>query len=138
MLTTTINQAPIELGRSVCYLRVSTRGQAERDGERDGYSIPAQREACKHGALLHCAPVVKEFADRGASAKSTDRPALQAMLAYIQDRENGITHLVVHKLDRLARNREDDVMISKILQKAGVKLVSVSEGVDDSPAGSML
>jgi len=28
------------------YLRVSTKEQAQRDGAEEGFSIPAQREAC--------------------------------------------------------------------------------------------
>ena len=37
---------------AVSYLRVSTRGQAERGGGNDeGFSIPAQREANKKKAL---------------------------------------------------------------------------------------
>jgi site-specific DNA recombinase len=31
---------------AVVYLRVSTREQAERGGEAEGFSIPAQRQAC--------------------------------------------------------------------------------------------
>ena len=31
---------------AVLYLRVSTREQAKRGGETEGFSIPAQREAC--------------------------------------------------------------------------------------------
>ena len=38
---------------AVSYLRVSTRGQAERGGGNDeGFSIPAQREANKKKALI--------------------------------------------------------------------------------------
>ena len=60
---------------AVSYLRVSTRGQAERGGGADeGFSIPAQREANKRKALSMGAIVGKEFVDRGASAKSADRP----------------------------------------------------------------
>lgn len=33
-------------GRAVLYLRVSTTRQARSGGEAEGYSIPAQREAC--------------------------------------------------------------------------------------------
>lgn len=66
---------------AVSYLRVSTRGQAERGGGADeGFSIPAQREANKKKALTMGAMVIKEFVDRGASAKSADRPELQKML----------------------------------------------------------
>lgn len=62
---------------AVSYLRVSTRGQAERGGGADeGFSIPAQREANKKKALSMGAMVGKEFVDRGTSAKSADRPEL--------------------------------------------------------------
>ena len=66
-----LENASLALG----YLRVSTRGQAERGGGADeGFSIPAQREANKRKALSMGAMVGKEFVDRGASAKSADRP----------------------------------------------------------------
>ena len=66
---------------AVSYFRVSTRGQAERSGGHDeGFSIPAQREANKKKAASLGAMVGKEFVDRGASAKSADRPQPQAML----------------------------------------------------------
>ena len=71
---------------AVSYLRVSTRGQAERGGGHDeGFSIPAQREANKKKAASLGAMVGKEFVDRGASAKSADRPQLQAMLEYVSE-----------------------------------------------------
>ncbi len=34
------------LNRAVVYLRVSDKSQAERDDTEEGYSLPAQREAC--------------------------------------------------------------------------------------------
>jgi len=37
--------------RAVFYLRVSTKEQAEKGGEVEGYSIPAQRDACKRKAV---------------------------------------------------------------------------------------
>ena len=71
---------------AVSYLRVSTRGQAERGGGADeGFSIPAQREANKKKALSMGAMVGKEFVDRGTSAKSVDRPELQKMLEYVKE-----------------------------------------------------
>ena len=49
-----------------------------------------------------------------------------------------IQYVVVHKLDRLARNREDDVQIGLLLAKNGVKLVSCTENIDDSPSGKLV
>jgi len=121
------------------YLRVSTRGQAERGGGNDeGFSIPAQREANKKKAMSMGAMVGKEFVDRGASAKSADRPQLQAMLEYVKENADRVDYVIVHKIDRLARNRDDDSDIMRVLRECGVQLVSASESIDDTPAGMLL
>ena len=121
---------------AVSYLRVSTRDQAYRGGEAEGFSIPAQREANKRKAASLGAIIVKEFVDRGASAKSVNRPELQNMLEYVA--ENEVDFVIVHKIDRLARNREDDVEINKALSRAGVRLVSTTESIDETPSGMLL
>ena len=124
---------------AVSYLRVSTRGQAERGGGHDeGFSIPAQREANKKKAMSMGAIVGKEFVDRGASAKSADRPQLQAMLEYVKENADRVDYVIVHKVDRLARNRDDDSDIMRTLRECGVQLVSASESIDDTPAGSVI
>ena len=124
---------------AVSYLRVSTRGQAERGGGHDeGFSIPAQREANKKKALSMGAIIGKEFVDRGTSAKSADRPELQAMLKYVRENADRIDYVIVHKVDRLARNRDDDSDITRTLRECGIQLVSASESIDDTPAGMLL
>lgn len=124
---------------AVSYLRVSTRGQAERGGGNDeGFSIPAQREANKKKALSMGAMVGKEFVDRGASAKSADRPQLQAMLEYVKENADRVDYVIVHKVDRLARNRDDDSDIMRVLRECGVQLVSASESIDNTPSGMLL
>ena len=124
---------------AISYLRVSTIDQAVRGGDaHEGFSIPAQREANKKKAASIGAIIVKEFADRGASARSADRPELQKMLEYIEENQNQIDYVIVHKIDRLARNRGDDVDITRALTKAGVKLVSTTESIDESPSGMLL
>jgi site-specific DNA recombinase len=121
---------------AVIYLRVSSKEQAEKGGEAEGFSIPAQREACKRKAQILDAAVIEEFVERGESAKTADRPELQRMLAYVA--EHSIKYVIVHKVDRLARNRADDVAINLALKQAGVTLVSVSENIDETPSGLLL
>jgi site-specific DNA recombinase len=121
---------------AVLYLRVSTREQATRGGEAEGFSIPAQREACFRRAEQLGVVVVEEFIDAGESARSTRRPNLHAMLSYIE--EHAVQFVIVHKLDRLARNRADDVAINLAIQRAGTTLVSVSENIDETPSGQLL
>ncbi|MCA1606595.1 MAG: recombinase family protein [Acidobacteria bacterium] len=122
--------------RIVIYLRVSTEEQAKVGGEAEGYSIPYQRDAClgkirQLGGILVC-----EYVDAGESAKSARRPDLQKMLRELKAKR--IDYVVVHKIDRLARNRADDVAINAAIAKSGAKLISVAEPVDETPAGKLL
>ncbi|WP_442854216.1 recombinase family protein [Aeromicrobium sp. Root344] len=121
---------------AVIYLRVSTKDQAGRGGEAEGFSIPAQREACLRKAESMGAVVVAEFVDAGASARSANRPELQNMLGFVA--EHKVAHVIVHKVDRLARNRADDVDINLQLTAAGAQLVSCTENIDETPSGLLL
>jgi DNA invertase Pin-like site-specific DNA recombinase len=121
---------------AVIYLRVSSKEQAEKGGETEGFSIPAQREGCKRKAQSLEAVVVEEFVERGESAKTADRPELQRMLAFLA--EHPVKYVIVHKVDRLARNRADDVAINLAIRQAGAELVSVSENIDQTPSGLLL
>jgi DNA invertase Pin-like site-specific DNA recombinase len=75
--------------------------------------------------------------DAGESARSADRPALQEMLTAVQD-DPTIKFVVVHKVDRIARNLEDHAGIRAALSKSGARLVSASEGIDDTASGRMV
>lgn len=118
--------------RCVIYLRVSTREQAE-----EGYSIPAQREACLKYIRDAGWTFVDEYSDRGESARSQDRPQLQEMLARIK-RDKDVQAVVVHKIDRLARNMEDHVAIRAILKRANAGLVYCGREHRDSASGRLV
>jgi site-specific DNA recombinase len=45
--------------------------------------------------------------------------------------------VIVHKVDRFARNLEDHVTVRALLRRLGVELVSVVEPLDDSPQGRL-
>lgn len=121
---------------AVAYIRVSSKEQAEKGGEAEGFSIPAQREACKRKAVSLKAALIEQFVERGESAKTADRPELQRMLQFIA--EHPVKYVIVHKVDRLARNRADDVAINLAIRQAGAELVSVSENIDQTPSGLLL
>ncbi|MFL6136194.1 MAG: recombinase family protein [Frankiaceae bacterium] len=123
--------------RAVIYLRVSTTEQAHAADAAEGYSIPAQREACRRKAAELGATVVAEFTDRGESARTAARPQLRAMLDHLASHA-GVDYVIVYKIDRLARNRADDVQIQLGIERAGARLVSVSESVDDTPSGRLV
>ena len=142
MSTVTLNTqstdraADVPVLLAVSYLRVSTREQAERGGTEEGFSIPAQREANARKADELGARIVREFVDAGESARSADRDGLQDMLAFIA--ATRVQFCLVHKLDRLARNRADDVKIHEALINAGVTLVSATESIDQTPSGMLV
>jgi site-specific DNA recombinase len=123
--------------RAAIYLRVSTAAQATKGREPEGYSIPAQREACTAKAAELDAEVVAEYVDRGESAKTADRPELKALLSRLEA-ERDLDYVIVHKVDRLARNRYDDATITYALHEAGVELVSVTENIDRTPVGTFM
>jgi site-specific DNA recombinase len=136
MQRTASETPPGEQARAVIYLRVSTKDQATRGGEAEGFSIPAQRDACRRKAASLSATIVEEFVDRGESARSARRPELQRMLAYVS--EQPVDYVIVHKVDRLARSRVDDVEINVALTRAGAKLISCTENIDETPSGILL
>jgi site-specific DNA recombinase len=123
--------------RAVLYLRVSTEEQADTDYNAEGYSLPAQREACLRIADQFGAAVVGEYVDRGESAKSAKRSELQRMLKRLQE-PGDVDYVIVHKVDRLARNRQDDVEIDLVIRASGARLVSASENIDDTPHGKLI
>jgi site-specific DNA recombinase len=123
--------------RAVIYLRVSTRAQVEKDLTEEGFSIAAQREACVRHIVDAGWELVDEFSDLGESARSIDRPGLRAMLARISE-DSDIEAVVVHKVDRLARNMEDHVAIRALLRRRSVTLVSVSENLDETASGMLV
>jgi site-specific DNA recombinase len=124
------------VGRAILYARVSTKEQAERNDDPEGYSIPAQREACQRKAEALGGTVIAEFVDRGESARSADRTELQKMLKFLKS--ESVDFVIVHKIDRLARNRSDDVAITAAIAASGAKLVSVTENIDETPSGHLL
>ena len=123
--------------RCVIYLRVSTKEQAEKGEGEEGFSIPAQREACTRHIRDAGWDLVDEYVDRGESARTADRPALKEMLARIAE-DRDVDAVVVHKIDRLARNMEDHVAIRALLRRRGVALVSVTENVEETASGRLV
>lgn len=89
------------------YLRVSTKEQASKGGRDEGFSIPAQREANLRKARDLNAIIVEEFVDAGESARKADRPELMRMIEYVKT--HPVAYCIVHKVDRLARNRASEV-----------------------------
>lgn len=79
----------------------------------------------------------KKFTDK-ASGKDTNRPQLQAVMDYLRDGDV----LVVHSMDRLARNISDLLRIVETLNGRGVVVEFVKESLtfsgDDSAMSKLM
>ena len=117
---------------AVIYLRVSTKEQAQ-----EGYSIAAQEGACVRLVGERGWKLVGAFSDRGESARTVDRPQFKALLDLLKE-DRSIRYLVIHKIDRLARNIKDYADIRDLLEKLSVQLVSVTEGLEATASGKMV
>jgi site-specific DNA recombinase len=115
------------------YARVSTDKQAEKE-----LSLPAQLEAMRGFARQHGWTILQEFVEPGASARTADRPELQKLLSRVRDRELRTDIVLVHKIDRLARNVYDHATIKALLKQHEVQLASVVENVDDTVPGQLV
>lgn len=108
----------------VGYVRVSGEGQ------RDNNSLPVQRQEIESFCLRkgHTLFTVLEDVESGESAE--ERQGLQTALNLVY--ANLADGLIVHKLDRLARNVLDSETIRLDLKKRDKQLVSIIDPVDTS------
>lgn len=114
---------------AVIYARFSSDNQREE-------SIDAQIRAATDYAEKNSYVVIKVYIDKAKSAKTDDRPQFQQM---IQDSRLGtFSYVIVHKLDRFARNRYDSANNKRKLKQNGVRVLSVLENLDDSPESIIL
>ena len=118
--------------KAVAYLRVSTKEQAERFG------LPAQRAAIRSFCDGQGITIIKTFEDAGVSAKTVKRPGLQELLKYCVDNRQAIEAVVVHKIDRLSRQNGEYHQLKALFAKNGVRVISASEHIEDTPAGKFL
>ncbi|MCP8313125.1 MAG: recombinase family protein [archaeon] len=117
---------------ALAYARVSTKEQAEK-----GLSIPAQLKAIREYASSHCFRILEEYVDEGESAKTSDRPEFRRMIKRCQ-KDKTIDAVIVHKIDRFSRNNIDFYAYKAILKKEGVRLLSVTENIDQNPSGEFI
>ena len=115
----------------VLYLRYSSDKQTEQ-------SIDGQRHICEDFCRRNDYQIVGEYIDRALSAsKETDKR--REFNRMIGDSAKGKWQaVVVYKLDRFARNRYDSATFKARLRKNGVKVISATEQISDSPEGIIL
>lgn len=104
--------------KAVLYARVSSREQ-----ERMGFSIPAQIKYLRDYAIKHDMDIVAEFIE-AETAKQAGRKKFNEMISYLK-KNSKVRIVLVEKTDRMYRNFDDKVLVSKI---DGLKIHFAKEG----------
>lgn len=113
------------------YIRYSSENQ------RDGNSVAAQRRALDEYCKSNSHTVYDYFIDEAKSGTSSNRARFMDLIDVVKSKK--VEAVVVHKLDRFARNQYDSAIYSKVLQENGVKLISVLEPMiaEDNPEANL-
>jgi site-specific DNA recombinase len=119
--------------KAAIYARVSSLKQAEKD-----LSIASQLKLLHEYALKNNYDIYDEYIDEAESARTADRPAFQRMIALAKQKQKPFDLILVWKLSRFARNREDSIIYKSILRKKGINVISINEKFDESPSGKLL
>jgi site-specific DNA recombinase len=113
--------------KAAVYIRVSTEEQA-----KEGFSIAAQEEKLLSFACSQGWTVAGMYIDEGCSAKNTDRPQLQHLLADV--RAGMFDVVLVYRLDRLTRSVLDLYQLLQEFERYGVRFRSCTEVYDTTTA----
>ena len=105
-------------------------------GQRIGYVRVSSFYQNPERQLDH-ADVGKVFTDK-ASGKDTHRPELEALLSFVREGDT----VVVHSMDRLARNLDDLRRLVQKLTKRGAHIEFIKESLtftgEDSPMANLM
>ena len=115
------------------YARVSSEKQAEKD-----LSLPAQLKALRDFALKREWNIIQEYVDAAESARTADRPKFQEMISIAKHKNPPFQAILVWKLNRFARNREDPIVYKSLLRKKGIHVISINEKFEDNATGKLM
>ena len=114
---------------AVIYARYSSERQTEQ-------SIDGQLRVCREYAERNDLLITDEYIDRAMTGTNDNRKAFQQMLK--DSNKKSFDLVLVYKLDRFSRNKYETAMHKKTLRDNGVKLVSATENIPDTPEGIIL
>ena len=111
--------------RCAIYTRVSTEAGLDQDFNSLDAQYDAAQAYIRSQAHAGWTLVRTRYDDGGFSGGSTDRPALQQLLADIK--AHRINVIVVYKVDRLTRSLADFAKLVELFDAHGVSFVSVTQ-----------
>ena len=115
--------------KAVIYARYSSDKQTEQ-------SIDGQLRVCKEYAERNKIEIINEYIDRALTGTNDNRPAFLQMINDAQNKS--FEYILVYKLDRFSRNKYDNVVYKHKLAQYGVKVISATEMISDTPEGAVM
>jgi len=119
-------------------MKVAIYARVSSERQDIDLSISAQLKALRQYASRDSHTVVKEYIDEAESGRSIDRPGFKQMIVAARQKPAPFEAILVWKLSRFARNREDSIIYKSLLRKQGIQVISINEPVEDTPSGRLL
>ncbi len=119
-------------------MKVALYARVSSEKQDVDLSISAQLKALREYAGRNGYEIIKEFVDQAESGKTTARPAFREMIGFARVKQSPFEIILVWKLSRFARNREDSIIYKSLLRKHGIQVISINEPVDHTPSGRLL
>ena len=114
---------------AVVYARYSSHKQGEQSIE--GQLASAYKYAGEHGYTI-----IHEYIDRAQTGRNDDREQFQQMLK--DTAKHQFEAIIIWKIDRFGRNREEIAFNKYRCKKNGVKVLYTAESIPDTPEGIIL
>ena len=111
---------------AVIYARYSSSNQTEQ-------SIEGQLRVCHQFAETEGILILDTYIDRAMTGTNDNRADFQRMIKDSAKRE--WDYVIVYKLDRFSRDKYATAVYKKALKDNGVKLLSATERIPDTPEG---
>ncbi len=111
---------------AVIYARYSSENQTEQ-------SIEGQLRVCTEYAKTHDILILDTYIDRAMTGTNDLRPDFRRMIK--DSAKKSFQLVLVYKLDRFSRNKYEMAMHKKTLKDNGVKVISATEFIPDTPEG---
>ena len=119
-------------------MKVAIYARVSSEKQDIDLSISAQLKALREYASRNGHVVFKEYVDEAESGRSIDRPGFKQMIATARQKPAPFEAILVWKLSRFARNREDSIIYKSLLRKQGIQVISINEPLEDTPSGRLL
>lgn len=113
------------------YMRYSSDRQTEQ-------SIEGQLRDLISYCKLHAYQIYDVYVDRAASAAKNIEKRTRFLEMIADSDKHNWKYVLVWKLDRFARNRNDSAIYKMRLKKNGVRVLSATENISENPEGIIL